>query len=222
MPLLGVVTIGQSPRTDMMPEMRPHLAGVDVLEAGALDGLEQDDLDRLAATRSGELLTSKLADGSSMTFGRDDILHHVTRHVAALEDRGVDANLLVCTGTFPPITHRRPFVTAEPLVVSGTHALSAGTIGVICPLPQQIKGSIDKFARTDVRVVGTDVDPYHADSSAYGKAAADLRARGASVIVLDCMGYTNAHRQAARAGSDTPVLLARTITARLVGELVAA
>lgn len=38
--LLGTVTIGQTPRTDLIPEMKQFLgAGVDILEAGALDGL---------------------------------------------------------------------------------------------------------------------------------------------------------------------------------------
>ncbi len=35
-----IITIGQSPRTDVVPEMTPFLGDdVEVLESGALDGL---------------------------------------------------------------------------------------------------------------------------------------------------------------------------------------
>ena len=37
---IGIVTIGQSPRSDVVPEMQVHLgAHVEVLDHGALDGL---------------------------------------------------------------------------------------------------------------------------------------------------------------------------------------
>ena len=38
--ILGTVTIGQAPRTDLIPEIKQFLGdGVEILEAGALDGL---------------------------------------------------------------------------------------------------------------------------------------------------------------------------------------
>ena len=37
--ILGTVTIGQAPRTDLIPEIKQFLGdGVEILEAGALDG----------------------------------------------------------------------------------------------------------------------------------------------------------------------------------------
>jgi protein AroM len=37
---IGIITIGQSPRTDVVPEMSALFGeGVEVLECGALDGL---------------------------------------------------------------------------------------------------------------------------------------------------------------------------------------
>ena len=42
---LGVITIGQSPRSDVVPEIIPYLGdNVEVIEAGALDGLTYEEM----------------------------------------------------------------------------------------------------------------------------------------------------------------------------------
>ena len=42
-PVLGVATIGQSPRSDVLPQMLPYLPrDLDIRQAGALDGLSNE------------------------------------------------------------------------------------------------------------------------------------------------------------------------------------
>ena len=42
---IGMITIGQSPRVDVVPEIREILGdGIEVLEAGALDGLSLEEV----------------------------------------------------------------------------------------------------------------------------------------------------------------------------------
>lgn len=219
---LGVITIGQSPRDDMVPELVRHWPGVDVLQAGALDDLTEEEADQLSPTPGEEVLTSLLRTGRSVVFSRDTVLRRLQRRIAELEDRGATANVVVCTGEFPPLRHRRPLLLAEPLIVAGVGALSSGTVGVICPLAAQIADSERKFGTLDRPVVASEVDPYSADETAYIAAARKLTEAGADVVVLDCMGYTEQHRRWARAGTDVPVVLARSIVARLAGEVVAA
>ncbi|WP_114043794.1 AroM family protein [Acidipropionibacterium virtanenii] len=69
MSVLGVVTIGQSPRVDMVPEMVDQWPGADVREAGALDDLTADELSRLTPIPGDEVLTSRLRDGSLIDRG---------------------------------------------------------------------------------------------------------------------------------------------------------
>ena len=48
---VGLITVGQSPRSDVVPDMAAILGGdVEILEAGALDGL-QPRADRAACPR---------------------------------------------------------------------------------------------------------------------------------------------------------------------------
>jgi protein AroM len=53
------------------------------------------------------------------------------------------------------------------------------------------------------------------------KAARTLRERGAEMLVMDCMGFVEEHRAAARRASGLPTLLSNALIAKLVAELVA-
>ena len=52
-PVVGLVTIGQSPRPDVVPDMAEITGpGVEIREAGALDGLGRAAIDALARCAS--------------------------------------------------------------------------------------------------------------------------------------------------------------------------
>ena len=68
---IGLVTIGQSPRSDVVPDMATILGpGVEIREAGALDGLARSEIDALAPTGDDEILVTRLRDGSSVFLGK--------------------------------------------------------------------------------------------------------------------------------------------------------
>lgn len=217
---LGVITIGQAPRVDMVPEMARHWPGVEVMERGALDGLTADDV-RAAPLREGdEVLTSRLQDGTSAVFGRDLVLPRLQDAITALEDAGAEAVLLVCTGVFPAFTHRRPLLLASPLLVGGVTALADGPVGVICPLAEQQPDAVGKFAPLAVRTAVA--NPYRGGPEQFADAARALVRAGATLLVLDCMGYSEAHRDLVReAAPGVGVVVARSLVARLVAEVVA-
>ena len=51
--VLGALTIGQSPRSDLIPEMLPLLGtDVEVIEAGALDGMSLEEVQRIISRTS--------------------------------------------------------------------------------------------------------------------------------------------------------------------------
>lgn len=216
---LGLITIGQSPRDDMVPEMAVHWPDVAIVERGALDGWTVEQV-REAPVRSGdEVLTSRMRDGGSVVFGRDLVLPLLQERIAEVERAGVDATLLVCTGEFPPFAHHRPLFTASTLFTGGVLALAGGVIGVICPLPEQQALSVEKLASADV--VTAVANPYGGSAEDFHGATEHLVAQGASMIVLDCMGYTEEHRSFVRQATSLPVAVARSIVARLVGEVLA-
>lgn len=58
--VVGTVTIGQTPRTDVIPELSAILGDVTVREAGALDGLSRAEIAGLAPQRGDYVLVTRL------------------------------------------------------------------------------------------------------------------------------------------------------------------
>ena len=222
---LGLVTIGQSPRGDLTGELTAYLpAGTTLLERGAIDGLNQSAIASLAPDADEDTLTSRLRDGEPVLLGRHRLVPRLEEAISGLEQQGAEASLLVCTGSFPPLRHGRPLLDAERLLVSGVCSVAHGTgqLGVVVPLPAQL----DALSRRWQQALGAPVLADHADPYARGAAdaipaaAGRLSRRGARLAVLDCMGYTEAQREAAAVCAGIPVLLARSVVGRLAGELL--
>jgi len=213
---LGVLTIGESPRDDLLPEMRAHL-GVPVTEAGALDGLGAGWLARLRPEGDDEVLVTRLGDGTSVQVGRSRIAPLVQERIEALEAAGVAATLLVCTGTFAAFRHRRPLLHADRLLHAAVGAAAEDTcLGVVCPSPDQLAATSQRWAGMAKATAVAAASPYEA-ASPVTEAARGLAAGGAALVVLDCMGFTEGHARAARAASGRPVVLARSAVARVAG-----
>lgn len=221
---LGVLTIGESPRDDVLPEMRVHL-GVPVTEAGALDGLGAGGLARLRPEGDDEVLVTRLSSGASVRVGRPAVAPLVQQRIEALEAAGVAATLLVCTGTFAPFRHRRPVLHADRLLHAAVGAAAEHTcLGVVCPGADQLTATTQRWSGRGNAVKVAAASPYEA-ASPVAEAARSLAVGGAALVVLDCMGYTEAHARAARAAraaSGRPVVLARSAVARVAGALLRA
>lgn len=218
---IGLITIGQSPRVDMVPEMLRWLGPVEPLERGALDGLSATEIAGLRPGAGDYTLVTRLRDGSSAVIGKKPILPRMQAAIHELEAAGAEAVVLVCTGEFPPFEHTRPLLPAERLFVDGVRAIARDSrVGVICPLPEQVELTRQKWA-------GLTGDLHIAAGSPYGdpgeliRAARKLRQAGVEYVVLDCMGYTQEMKERVRAEVGAPVLLARSIVARLAAEVLA-
>ncbi|MET9175520.1 AroM family protein [Streptomyces misionensis] len=229
---LGLVTIGQAPRSDLTEDIRPHLGGLRPVEHGALDldRFDGPDADRVRAEVgpvAGEApLISRLRDGSSVRLGHDALAPRMREAVARCERDGAGATLLLCTGSFPPVAATRPVLYAEQLVQHGVRAVAGGDpVGVVCPLPAQREDVGRRWARLLPGQVSVEpADPYAPDAlESVAGAARVLAALGSRWLVLDCVGYTEAMRAAAAraAGPAVPVLLARALAVRLAAEAAA-
>jgi protein AroM len=217
---VGLITIGQSPRVDMVPEMIGWLGPVRPLEKGALDGLTAEQIEQLSPTNGDCALVTRLRDGSSATIAEHHILPRLQAAISDLEREGSEAVILLCTGEFPRFEHTRPLLTSERLLVNGVKAIAQGArVGIICPLPEQIETTKKKWASLSD-------DLYVAASSPYGdladlrRAASEVGELGVEYVVLDCMGYTQEMKEMVREEAGVPVLLARSIVARLASEVV--
>ena len=224
-PVVGLVTIGQSPRPDVVPEMAAVIGPtVEVREAGVLDGLTRAEVAALAPTGDDEILVTRLGDGTPVFLGRQKIVGLVEARVAALERGGATLTALLCTGDFPPLAAARPLIQPQPVLLGALRGLRwPGRLGVVTPSVPHVPQTQARWQRDGFEATVVPLSPYeHDDPAAIGRAASALRAAGAGLVVMDCMGFTRKTRDEMRALTGAPVLLANLLVARVVAELCGA
>ena len=215
---VAFVTVGQSPREDILTEMLPLLGpNVDTIEIGALDDMSRDEIAQLAPVGDERRLCTRLRDGTEVVTTKAWTRDHLQRIMDNLDADGVDLIVLLCTGYFDGLESRTLMVEAQRVVDHMVSALAEGDrrIGVMVPLEAQTREFAQKgVGPTPARV--THASPYSENRLA--EAADELA--DSDFIVMHCMGYTEAMRRQVAEASGRPVLLARRVVADAVAQLL--
>jgi len=220
-PVVGLVTIGQSPRSDVVPEMAAVIGpSADVREAGALDGLTRAQIDALKPAGEDEILVTRLQDGAAVFVGKQKIVGLVEQRIAGLEQAGATLTALLCTGAFPPLSCRRPLVQPQPLLLGALRAMRwSGRLGVVTPSVPHVPQTEARWRRDGFDPVVVPLSPYEEeDASALARVADAFRGAGVGLIAMDCMGFRRKTRDELRGLTGVPVLLANLLVARIIAE----
>ena len=92
-------------------------------------------------------------------------------------------------------------------------------LGIIVPIASQIASESGKWHALARPPIFATVSPYSQPPEAAIPVGRDLQERGAEAILLDCIGFTERHRDAL-AGIGLPVILSNAIAAKAAGELL--
>jgi len=218
---LGAITIGQSPRVDVVPELLEILGpSVEIVQGGALDGLSASQVAELAPRQGDYVLVTRLRDGTSVQVAEHHLLPRLQEQVDRVVAAGAEIVALLCTGEFPGF--RCPRLVIEPQIVLHhfTAAVARGRrLGVVVPAPEQVDQGMLRWQRVAGEVRVEAGSPY-ADISQLERAAEALRAWEAEIVVLDCIGFTGAMKARAAAIVGVPVVLPRSVLARTLAELL--
>jgi protein AroM len=217
---VGAITIGQTPRDDIVGEMEKVLgAGVRIEQAGALDGLARDEIDALApAPGDDDALITHLRDGATVLVAKRRI---VPRLQACLDRLAAEADAfaILCAGAFPPFTSARPVLLPERCLAAVVEAaFDGGRLGVLVPIPHQLESSTKRWSRVDPRVLVTVASPYD-DPARLIAASEELRRGGVSLVVMECQGFTSAMKSVVRDVTGAAALLPASVLARVLAEL---
>lgn len=214
---IGLITIGQSPRVDMTPEMVPLLGdNCEFIEAGAIDDLTLEEIEAHYPSDGELTYVSRLRSGGYAKLGKSKLLPLVQEKITRLE-KEVSSTILLCTGSFPPFIHKKPLLFPDKILSGMVESvLGAGKLGVIVPLLEQKGALIEKWS--GISLVVESANPYQSNED-LTTPSLKLKELGATVIVLDCMGYTEAHKRVVKEATGLPVILPRSIVARIAAEL---
>jgi len=220
--ILGIVTIGQSPRPDVVQDISPFIGeDVQILERGALDGLSGDRIKALSPEKGMLPLVARLADGREVILAEEKILSLMESAVVELNDREASLILLLCVGSFPAWASGSLVISPHRIVERCVDGLLDRTsrLGLVLPIPEQEEWARRTFAPITPHLTVTAVSPY-SDGSRLSLAAKALVEADCDLIVMYCLGFTRAWTREIRAATGKPVLLPRTLVARTIGELL--
>jgi protein AroM len=224
---VGMVTIGQAPRVDVVPEMATFLGAADIVERGALDGLTPREIEALAPTADDEVLVTRLADGSPVFIGKRQVTPLVQRRIEQAEADGVALTVLLCTGAFKGLHASRPLVEPDKILLGTLRGIRfEGRLGVLTPSPRHVEQTQARWRGEGFDPVVVPLSPYEGGHSAgpseLAPIAETLRAGRVGLVVLDCIGFTRALRGELQSRVGVPMLVANRLVARVVAELIGA
>ncbi|TWE05227.1 protein AroM [Neobacillus bataviensis] len=220
---LGMITIGQAPRTDVAPIIEKYLDGrAQLVQVGVLDGMTKEYIEKnLYPEVDDYVLTSRLVTNESVIMSREKIKPILQEKINHLEELGIQQILLLCTGVFPGLTTKTAYlIEPDHIIPAAVKALVADRrFGVIVPLVEQKENLKPKYSPFGMDPLFAVASPYKNDLESY-QAAGDELKNEVDIILLDCMGYTEEARQLVSSATGLPVILSNAIMAKLVSEMI--
>lgn len=219
---LGTVTIGQAPRVDIMADIIPILGNdIEIVESGALDGLTKEDIMGMAPKRGDYVLVTRLNDGSSVTVAERYIIPRVEEKIREHFRRDIPVVLLLCTGDFPAfsIGGKGLLIRPQRILYNVVQAVAESTrLAVITPSKDQLAQAKGRWEKVSKELSVVYASPY-GDFSQIDNAIDMLQSYKPDVVIMDCMGYTVEMQDMVRQHVGKPVLLARSLVARIVKDM---
>jgi protein AroM len=218
---IGTVTIGQTPRDDVLVEIKSLIStNIEIVEKGALDTLTVEEIADLRPAKDDEILITRMSDGTELTVGRDHILPRMQDAISELDrDKDVALITLLCSGEFPVFECSKPLITPFRLFWGALASISIeGSLGMMLPSREQVKTTVETFEGLGCKVVGVGASPYGKEEEIV-RVAKELKGR-VDLVFMNCFGYSLEMKRIVRQITGKPVILARSLLARTLDELL--
>ncbi|TEU10172.1 AroM family protein [Candidatus Bathyarchaeota archaeon] len=217
---IGMLTIGQAPRGDILPPLMEILGdGFEIVEAGALDDVTSEEIDQIEFEPDDYLLVSRMRDGTEVMITKRFILPRLQEKLRRLDEQGVGLTVIMCTGRFPKFESKGLVVTPQEILKGVLEAtLKRGRLGVVYPAEEQTHMAETTFGREGVEVYADFLSPYDGESDV--EALADrLTDQDLDLILLNCFGFDSNVKATVAERTSRPVILSNTLVARVLKEL---
>ncbi|MET1127688.1 MAG: AroM family protein [Thermoproteota archaeon] len=223
-PRLGFVTIGQSPRDDVVPELL-KLSGIDVevIEAGALDDMTYEEVVGKLSPETGDTVyVSRMRDGRQVKLSKRKLIPLIQRRISQLNEAGVNLIVLLCSGEFPRFRSRAPILYLDRVLRAFAEPVSgeARRAAIFVPAEEQVGYARERWSQLFESVDVVPVSPYESSVEDFVRAARRAAERSPEVAIMDCIGYTAAHKEVVRSIVGAPVIATRTALANYLRELL--
>ena len=220
---LAILTIGVVPVSEVLPLLTEHVSEQQIAHLSLLGKMSREEVMEDYAVDEGEdPLATLLSDGKLAHVSRQKIERALQGVIEVLDNQGYDVILLMSTANISSMTARNtiflePSRILPPLVSS---IVEDHQVGVIVPVEEMLPVQAQKWQILQKSPVFSLGNPIHDSEQKIIDAGKELLAKGADVIMLDCLGFHQRHRDLLQKQLDVPVLLSNVLIARLAAELL--
>ena len=187
-PRIGALTISQSPRHDLLKPLRVMFPEYEIIEAGALDGIDTSDLPN--GKDAPYPLTTTLTNGQHVTLDRDFLAPLVQKALNRLEAQNIDISILLCAGDFPDLLGHMPLIQPSHMAQKLLRAMGISQVGVISPIAIQVPAIEKKWIQAGFQVTVWVMPPkITVEQQAIWINSQVKRHHNLACVVLDYVGY---------------------------------
>ena len=221
---IAMITVGQAPRDDLVPYMEAVFSRrVSIWQAGVLDRLSREAMSDLGPEAGEVGIVARLLDGSNTLLSHRKILPRVQALVDRAVAQHVGLIVILCGADWSALRSPTLIVNPGKVFPAIVSALASGwRLGVIKPSAGQIEQARRQFADRGIDAVVTAASPYTGEQRLRDvrTAAEQLKASRVDLVWMTCVGMDEAMRSIVRDVTGKPVILARTILARVIDEFL--
>jgi protein AroM len=217
---IGMLTIGQSPRNDIIPSLKQILGEEnEIIEVGAMDDHNLDDVMNIDLNPEDYILVTRMRNGREVKITKKYILPFMQESLNKIESKGARVTVIMCTGKFPQFKSKGIVVTPSEIlkgVIEGT--LKKGRLGIVYPTPEQKDYAVRDFGKKGIEIFPDSVSPYEPKDV---RGLLDrLKKWDLDLIFLNCFGFPTELKEKVIDFTCKPTIQSNTLVARVLKELI--
>ncbi|ENT2350473.1 AroM family protein [Salmonella enterica] len=220
---LAILTIGVVPMSEVLPLLTEYIDEQHITHHSLLGKMSREDVMADYAVEPGDdPLLTLLNDNQIAHVSQQKVERDLQSVVEVLDNQGYDVIILMSTAAIKSMAARNsillePLRIIPPLVAS---IVDGHQVGVIVPVAELLAAQEKKWQVLQMPPVYSLANPVHGSEQQLIDAGQALLDQGADVIMLDCLGFHQRHRDILQQALDVPVLLSNVLIARLASELL--
>lgn len=221
---LAILTIGVVPVSEVLPLLTEHVSEQQITHLSLLAGISREEVMEDYAIGTGEdPLPTMLSDGDLAHVSHQKVERALQGIIEVLDNQGYDVILLMSTAPISGLVARNsillePMRIIPPLVAS---IVDGHQVGVIVPIQELLDNQANKWKVLQKIPLFALANPFWDSETKLIAAGRELLDQGADVLMLDCLGFHQRHRDLLQKALDVPVLLSNVLVTRLASELLA-
>ena len=184
---IGIITMGHSPRPDLIAQFKINKNEHSIVEKGALDDLKREEI-----TANGSIpVITRLNDGKPIEVDKEFLDKMVQKAVLTLEKENVESILVLCSTPFNSLKSKVPLFLPSKIIPALIASISnmPKKMDLVCPVKGQEKILKEKWEKKGFTPYVVVLPPWSPDNLA--EITPILKSSPGEWVVLDCMGFTS-------------------------------